>query len=318
MTLHALTRYLAGAICVLGLSAANGQYPEKPIEFVIPFAAGGGADIEGRTLAEEMSTHFGVPVVPVNRAGAGGAVAYSHVNNAAPDGYTVVWNSNSILTVTNLGNVPFGYDSLDHVGRVEFQPMVFAVSARSDWTDLGEFLADCKANPNRYKVANSGTGSATHLGALALMTAAGCEVIHLPIGIQRRNSTVLSGEADAMMGPLTGAINLARANRFRLLVSLSTERNPVIPDVPFAAEVGVPVDFDVFRGLSVPGGTPPEIMNALATAMTRAAESEAFMSLASEVGFTVAPLGVEAFEELLAAEDEKVAGIVRDAGLGNE
>ncbi len=318
MTFHASVRFLIGALCVVGLSAANGQFPEQPIEFVIPFAAGGGADIEGRTLAEEMSAHLGVPVVPVNRAGAGGAVAYTHVNNAPPDGYTVVWNSNSILTVTNLGNVSFGYDSLDHVGRVEYQPMVFAVSSRSDWTDFGEFLADCQANPNRYKVANSGTGSATHLGALALMTAAGCEVIHLPIGIQRRNSTVLSGEADAMMAPLTGAINLARANRFRLLLTLSTERNPVIPDVPFAAESGIPVDFDVFRGLSVPGGTPPEIMNTLATAMTRAAQSEAFTSLASEVGFTVAPLGVEAFKELLASEDDKVAAIVRDAGLNEE
>ena len=306
---------IAGIAWALTVSAAHGQFPDRPIEFVIPFAAGGGADVEGRTLADEMSDVLGVPVVPVNKAGAGGAVAYSYVNNAAPDGYTVVWNSNSILTVTNLGNVSFGYDALDHVGRVEYQPMVFAVSSHSEWTDFGAFLEDCKANPGRYRVANSGTGSATHLGALALMTAAGCNVIHLPIGIQRRNSTVLSGEADAMMAPLTGAINLARANRFNLLLTLSTERNAVIPDVPYAAELGIETEFDVFRGLSVPNGTPPEVVSILAGAMMQAAQSEAFLGLAKEVGFTVAPLGVEEFATLLANDNEKVALIVREAGL---
>ena len=117
-----------GLAASLPIPAALGDFPEKPIEFVIPFAAGGGADIEGRTLAEEMSEILGVPVVPVNKSGAGGAVAYTYINNAAPDGYTVVWNSTSILTVTNLGNVPFGHDAMDHIGRVEYQPMVFAVS----------------------------------------------------------------------------------------------------------------------------------------------------------------------------------------------
>jgi len=312
---RSVRRGIAAFVAAVVLSPALAQFPEQPIEFVIPFAAGGGADIEGRTLAEEMSSILGVPVVPVNKAGAGGAVAYSYVNNAAPDGYTVVWNSNSILTVTNLGNVPFAYDSMDHIGRVEYQPMVFAVNSRSDWADYNSFVEDCRSNPSVYKVANSGTGSATHLGALLLMNAVGCEVIHLPIGIQRRNSTVLSGEADAMLAPLTGAINLARAGRFELLVSLSGGRNPVIPDVPFAGELGIDARFDLFRGLSVPRGTPPEIKARLAEAMARAAQSAEFAELAEEVGFTVAPLEVAEFEALLAAEDEVVASIVRDAGL---
>ena len=295
--------------------AALGDFPERPIEFVIPFAAGGGADIEGRTLAEEMSKILGVPVVPVNKPGAGGAVAYTYVKNTQPDGYTVVWNSNSILTVTNLGNVPFEHDAMDHIGRVEYQPMVFAVNSRAPWSDFNAFVEDCKANPSGFKVANSGTGSATHLGALALMNAAGCEVVHLPIGIQRRNGSVLSGEADAMLAPLTGAISLARANRFRLLVTLSSGRNPVIPEVPFAAELGIDAGFDLFRGLSVPNDTPLEVKSRLADAMTGAAASEAFMGLAEEAGFTVEPLPVDVFEALLLVEDAKIKRILRDAGL---
>lgn len=299
----------------LAASVALGEYPERAIEFVIPFDAGGGADIEGRLLANEMSDILGVPVVPVNKPGAGGAVAYTYVHNAPPDGYTVSWNSTSILTMTNMGNVPFGYDALDHVGRVEYQPVVFAVGANAPWEDFEAFAADCVANPNRFRVANSGTGSATHLGALSLMSAIGCEVIHLPIGTRRRNATVLSGEADAMVGPLTGALSLARANRLRLLVTLGRERNSVIPDVPTATELGVDSEFDVFRGLSVPRGTPVEAKNRLAEAMTQAAASEAFMELAAEVGFTVEPLPTEAFEALMAIEDAKVKAIIANAGL---
>ncbi len=304
-----------GLTTVLPLPVALGEYPEKPIEFVIPWAAGGGADIEGRTLAEEMGKLLGVPVVPVNKSGAGGAVAYTSVKTAAPDGYTVVWNSTSILTVTNIGNVPFEHDAMDHIGRVEYQPMVFAVGSRAPWGDFNAFIEDCQANPSRFKVSNSGTGSATHLGALSLMSAAGCDVVHLPIGIQRRNGSVLSGEADAMVAPLTGAISLARADRLELLVTLSNDRNPVIPDVPSAAELGIDAGFDLFRGLSVPKNTPPAVKTRLADAMVRAAGSESFMELAEEVGFTVAPMPAEAFEALLLIEDAKVKAIVRDAGL---
>ncbi len=310
----AITLSLALGLAVV-LPVAFGEFLERSIEFVIPWAAGGGADIEGRTLAEEMGKLLGVPVVPVNRSGAGGAVAYTYVKNAAPDGYTVVWNSTSILTVTNIGNVPFEHDAMDHIGRVEYQPMVFAVGSRAPWGDFNAFIEDCRTNPNRFKVSNSGTGSATHLGALSLMNAVGCEVVHLPIGIQRRNGSVLSGEADAMVAPLTGAISLARADRLELLVTLSNDRNPVIPDVPSAAELGIDAGFDLFRGLSVPQNTPPAVKSRLADAMMKAATSAAFMELADEVGFTVAPMPAEAFEALLVIEDAKVKAIVRDAGL---
>ncbi len=298
----------------LAASAALAQYPERAIEFVIPFDAGGGADIEGRLLADEMSDILGVPVVPVNKPGAGGAVAYTYVNNAAPDGYTVMWNSTSILTITNMGNVPFQYDALDHIGRVEYQPLVFAVNARSPWSDLETFATDCAASGDVIRIANSGTGSGTHLGALSMMSAVGCEAVHLPIGTRRRNATVMSGEADAMVAPLTGALNLVRAGRLRLLATLSTERNAVIPDVPTATEVGFDARFELFRGLSVPRDTPPEVKRQLADAMAQAAMSDAFMELAAEVGFTVDPMPTEAFEALLATEDA-TAAILETAGL---
>ena len=303
------------AALVLGLalcaSPVAAQYPERAIEFVIPFDAGGSADIEGRLLAEEMSALLGVTVVPVNRPGAGGALAYSYVNEAEPDGYTVMWTSTSILTITNLGNVPFGYDAFDHIGRVEHQPLVFAVAADSPWSGIDSLAGDCDERDRPVRIANSGTGSTTHLGALAIVQAIDCEAVHLPIGTRRRNATVLSGEADAMVAPLTGALSLFRAGRLKFLATLGADRNPVIPDVPTARELDIDVEFDLFRGLSVPKGTPADVKARLAEAMTRAGSSEAFQRLADDLGLTLAPLTLGPFEALLQRENDRVRSIIQ-------
>jgi tripartite-type tricarboxylate transporter receptor subunit TctC len=304
----------AAAVVVLTIPAAA-QTIQGPIEFVIPFGAGGGADIEGRLLAEEMSKVLGVTVVPVNKPGAGGAVTYTYVKNAKPDGRTIAWNSTSILTVTNIGNVDYEHSALDHIGQVEYQPMPFAVRADSPWKTVKDFQADCKKHPGKYKIANSTTGSATHLGAIAIANALGCEVIHLPTGVKRRNAAVLSGEADAMVAPLTGAIKLAKAGKIRLLAIPGPKRNPLIPDVPTMKEQGFDAELLLFRGLSVPKGTPKPIKDKLADAMVKAAHSDAFMKFAAENGFTVETLGVEDFEKVLAAEDVKVKSIMKAAGL---
>ena len=311
-----LARFMVGLVgIVLATASTAADFPSGPIEFVIPFGAGGGADIEGRLLAKEMSNVLGVSVTPVNKPGAGGAITYTYIVNAKPDGYTVAWNSTSVLTTTNLGNTDFDYDAMDHIGRVEFQPQPFVVKAEAPWQTFNDFVADCKENPNTYKVANSGTGSATHVAAIALMNASSCQVIHLPKGIKGRNASVLSGEADAMVAPLTGAIKLTKAGKLRILVVPTAERNAVIPDVPTAHELGYDAELDLFRGLSVPPGTPSAIKGVLARAMRQAAQSDAFMALAETKGFTVSPSGPEEFSSYLSQEDAKVKEILKGAGL---
>lgn len=297
------------------LSMIWAAFPEKPIEFIIPFGAGGGADIEGRVLAKEMSKILGVPIVAINKPGAGGAVTYTFLKNAKPDGYTVAWNSTSVLTTTNIGNVPFEYDALDHVGRVEYQPMVFAVKAGAKWTSLKGFVADCKSNPNTLKIGNSGTGSATHIGAIAVVSAAGCSVIHVPLGIKRRNAGLLSGETNAMIAPLTGAIRLSKAKKIVILAHLSSGKNSVIPGVSSLKELGYNAELDLFRGLSVPKGTPSDIKGKLADAMIKAAQSNAFMDLAKKKGFTIAPMGASEFESYLKRDNMVVKSIMKEAGL---
>ena len=310
-----LSRSLAFLYLVFFAATASAGFPDRPIEFIIPFGAGGGADIEGRLLAKEMSNILGVPLTPINKPGAGGAITYTYIVNSKPDGYTIGWNSTSVLTTTNLGNTDFDYDAMDHIGRVEYQPQPFVVKADSSWKSFQDFVNDCRSNPNTYKIANSGTGSATHTAAIAIMNAINCKVIHLPKGIKGRNASVLSGEADAMVAPLTGAIRLSKAGKLRILAVPTSKRNMVIPDVPTMRDLGYDAELDLFRGLSVAPGTPQSIKDKLFDAMSKAAKSKAFMGLAKKKGFTVDPMGPKAFTALLSNEDNKVKNIFKGAGL---
>ena len=310
-----LSRSLSLFYLIFFAATASAGFPDRPIEFIIPFGAGGGADIEGRLLAKEMSNILGVPLTPINKPGAGGAITYTYIVNSKPDGYTIGWNSTSVLTTTNLGNTDFDYDAMDHIGRVEYQPQPFVVKADSNWKSFQDFVSACRSNPNTYKIANSGTGSSTHTAAIAIMNAINCKVIHLPKGIKGRNASVLSGEADAMVAPLTGAIRLSKAGKLRILAVPTSKRNMVIPDVPTMGELGYDAELDLFRGLSVAPGTPQSIKNKLFDAMSKAAKSKAFMGLAKKKGFTVDPMGPIAFTAMLSNEDNKVKNIFKGAGL---
>jgi tripartite-type tricarboxylate transporter receptor subunit TctC len=294
---------------------AKADWPEKAIELVIPFGAGGGADIEGRLLAKEMSKILGQPVVAVNKPGGGGAITYTYVKNAKPDGYTLAWNSTSIITTTNIGNVPFDYNALDHIGQVEFQPVPFVVKADARWKSFKDFAAECKANPKKLKIGFAGFGSATHMFAVALTKAAGCQAIMLPMKGPQRNAKVLSGEVDAAVHIFIAPLKLVRAGKLRFLAISSEKRNAAVPDVPTAKEMGYNISFDLFRGLSVPKGTPAAIKAKLADAMIKAANSKAFKGRAAKLKFTLAPLGPKAFEAKLAKDNAHMVDLMKQAGI---
>ena len=303
------------AAAVLFAAPAKAEWPEKSIEFIIPFGAGGGADIEGRLLAKEMSKILGQPVVAVNKPGGGGAITYTYVKNAKPDGYTVAWNSTSLLTTTHIGNVPFDYNALDHIGQVEFQPMPFVVKSDSRWKGFKDFAAECRANPNKLKIAFAGFGSATHLAAIALTRAAGCKAIMLPVKGPQRNAKVLSGEADAAVHIFINPLKLVRAGKLRFLVITSAKRNAAVPDVPTAKELGYDLELDLFRGLSVPKGMPAAIKAKLEDAMIKAANSASFKARAKKLAFTLAPLGSKDFTAKLVKANAQVVKIMKAAGL---
>ncbi len=305
----------AAAATLLFSGAAKAEWPEKSIEFVIPFGAGGGADIEGRLIAKAMSKILGQPVVPVNKPGGGGAITYTYVKNSKPDGYTLAWNSTSILTTTNIGNVPFKYTALDHIGQVAQQPIPFVVKKSARWNTLKEFMDECKAKPNTLKVAFAGFGSATHMAGVAMTQLSGCKAIMLPVKGPDRRKMILSGETDAAVDIFFVPLKFVKAGKMKFLAISSGRRNPATPDVPTAKELGLNMEFDLFRGISVAKGTPQAIKDKIEAAMIKAANSKSFAGRMKKLKVTLAPMGQKEFAAKLAAANANIVGIMKKAGI---
>ena len=315
--MHTL-KYLFIGTAAIALTIGNqakAEWPNKAIEFVIPFGAGGGADIEGRLIAKAMSKELGQPVIPINKPGGGGAITYTYVKNSKPDGYTLAWNSTSILTTTNIGNVPFDYTALDHIGQVAQQPVPFVVKKSARWNTLKEFMDECKAKPKTLKVAFAGFGSATHIAGVAMTQLSGCKPIMLPVKAPDRRKMILSGEADAAVDIFFVPLKLVKAGKMKFLAISSGKRNPAAPTVPTAREIGMDMEFDLFRGISVAKGTPTGIKNKLETAMIKAANSPAFSKRMKKLKLTLAPMGQKEFGAKLAKANANIVNIMKQAGM---
>jgi len=304
-------------VLALGLAVqpAAAQYPTKAVEMIIHMEAGSSPDIEGRVFGAELSKVLGKPIVPMNKPGGGGAVAYTHLKNAAPDGYTFAWNSLGILTSTNIGNVPFDYSAFDHVGQVMSQPMIFAVRADSKWKTIQDFIADAKANPGKFKLSNSGTGSSNHIVAEALTQYAGITVNHMPMGMVRQTTALLSGEVDMNSTMSSQIIDLVKAGKVRVLLGSGEKRMETFPDVPTMKEQGYDIALELFRGLSVPKGTPAEAKDKLYDRMMKVSTTKALKDLADKTGLSIVTKNGADFTAYLAKTDGQIKEILKKAGL---
>ncbi|MEW6332644.1 MAG: tripartite tricarboxylate transporter substrate binding protein [Thermodesulfobacteriota bacterium] len=304
-------------VLVWGLTAqpASAQYPTKAVELVIHMEAGSAPDIEGRVFASELTKVLGKPIVPLNKPGGGGAVSYTYVKNAVPDGHTLAWNSMSILTSTNIGNVPFDFTAFDHVAQIMTQPMIITVRADAKWKTMKEFIADAKANPGKFKLSNSGTGSSTHLVAEAVAQYAGITVNHMPLGSVRSSTGLLSGEVDINSTVSSMVIDLVKAGKVRVLLSTGEKRMKTYPDVPTMKELGYDVVLELFRGVSVPKGTPAEVRAKIESAMMQVAKTKAMADLGVKTGLDIEPMSGADFTKYLTKTDGQIKDILKKAGL---
>jgi tripartite-type tricarboxylate transporter receptor subunit TctC len=293
-----------------------GKYPSKPVQFLIPFGAGGSADVMGRVLAKATEKYLGQPLIPINKPGAGGGIMYTALKNSKPDGYTLGWNSTSILTSTNIGNVPFTYEAFNHICRIGITGMPIAVRSDAPWKTFAEFLDYVKKSPGKIKIGNAGTGSGTHLTAALIEQELGLKVIHVPLGAERRIPSLLGGEMDAICVPLPEIAPQVAAGQAKVLVIPSEKRESSFPDVPTLKELGYPIVIELFRGISVPKGTPNDIIKKIEEAFKKGAQQPSFVKNAKQNGFNISFIGSEEFEKYLKNQNELVAKAIKLAGLG--
>jgi tripartite-type tricarboxylate transporter receptor subunit TctC len=251
----------------------------------------------------------------VNRPGAGGAIGYKHVAEQKPDGYSLVWNSNSISTTFHSGQLAFDYRAFDPVARVLVEAPVVAVRADSKWKTLGDLVADAKAQPGKITVGNSGAGSHTHISSVALFKAAGVEVIDVPFPAAQTVPSLLGGHVDALVQLPAALSNHVKNGTVRLLAALTSARDPALPDVPTAREQGFDVSVEAWRGIAVPHGTPKSVVDTLQAAIRRTAMSQEFAQASEKLGVTPAFLPADEFGAMIAKEDMALAKLMSIIGL---
>jgi tripartite-type tricarboxylate transporter receptor subunit TctC len=303
-----------------GTGAAQAQaWPNKPVRLVIGFAPGGAADFVARTIADPLGRLLGQTVTVENKAGAGSSLAADFVAKAPADGYTLLIASPSSISVNPALNPRLNYaKDLVPVTRVTSSPLVVAVNPGAGINSLQELIAAAKARPGVLNYTSSGIGSAPHLGAAHFSKVAGVEMTHIPYkGGAPAIQAVVAGDAQLTFGTPPSVLPMVQAGRLKALAVTSTERTPLVPDVPGTAEAGLPgYSLSFWYGFFVPQGTPPEVGRRLFEAtqqvMQRPEVKAALAREGTEVAMSKSP---EDFVAFLAGDNAFWAKLVKDAGV---
>lgn len=292
------------------------EFPQRaPIEVTVLFPAGSSADVTARMLADGMSRQLNQRVLVVNRPGAGGAIGYKHVATQKADGYSLVWNSNSISTTYHSGQLAFDYSAFEPVARVLVESVVLAVRADAKWKTLGELVADAKSRPKVISIGHSGAGSHTHLSLAALTHAAGIEANEVPFAVAQVVPSLLGGHVDAIVQFPAALAAPLKQGQARLLAQLASARDPSFAEVPTAREQGVDIALDAWRGIAAPKGTPAAVIAMLEKSIRATAESDEFAKGSANLAVRPGFLPAKEFGELIARDDAAISRLMQQIGL---
>jgi len=266
--------FLFVALLVSQLAQAQ-SWPNRPVRFLVPFAAGAGInDIMARLVGQHLGAGLGQPVVIENRAGAGGIAGTEAAAKAAPDGYTFLMTNVSLITSAYLYS-NLSYDpqkDLVPVTLVATSPLILVVNPSVPARSVQEFVAYAKANPGKLNFGSGGVGSTPHLSVELFKSAAGFDAVHVPYkGGAPALNDLIGGQISFMIENMPGTMPFARQGKLRALAITSAERSPLEPALPTMAESGVP-GYEVvgWQGLFAPAGTPREIVARLQSETAKA------------------------------------------------
>ncbi len=311
---------ILAACCAFGASssALAQEFPSRPLRLVVPFPAGGGSDIVGRIVAQELSDRLGQQVVVDNRAGAGGSIGTGTVVRADADGYTLVLASTSEIAVNPAIYSKLDYDTvkdLAPVGVVGTTPMVVIVPAGFGASSIGELVAMSQSRPGALNMASAGNGSFTHLAGELFRSVAGLQWTHVPYkGTAPAVNDVAAGQVQVMFSTLPGASALIGAGKVKPLAVTSAARAPAIPTVPTVRESGVGYDVEYWYGLFVPAATPPAVVARLSAALAESLKAPRLVESFSKQGVTPASMSAAEFAPYVRSEHATWGRVVKESG----
>lgn len=255
--------YIASAMLFGSLGASASEWPKQPVKLVVPFAAGGGTDLLGRTLANELGKIWKQPVIVDNRPGAGGGLGAAIVAKSPSDGYTLLLASGTMFTVNQFIYPKLSYTSqnFDLITKVASGPMVITVNGNVPAKNVRELISYVKANPGKLNFASAGNGSQVHIAGEAFADASGIDMVHIAYkGEGPAYADLLAGTVQMAVGNINAISPLLKTGRIRALAVTGKERAALLPDVPTATEAGLPFEFTGWFALAAPAGTSKELV----------------------------------------------------------
>jgi tripartite-type tricarboxylate transporter receptor subunit TctC len=317
------THLIAAAILAMaGMSGAQAQeYPARTVAVIVPFAAGGPADITGRIVADIFSRHLGQKFVVENVGGAGGTTGALRAARAPADGYTIISGHLGTNALAPAFYPNLGYDpqkDFAPIGLTAEYPELLVVRKDFPANTLKEFVAYAKANSDKLNGGHAGLGSVSYIGCLLLHSAIGIKPTMIPFtGTAPVLNAMLTGQVDYACDPVLGPFGQVQAGNVKALAVAAKKRSPLLPDVPTSHEQGLP-EFDIapFYAVFVPNGTPQAVIDKLANALSKGLNEEAVQKRLTDLGAdSVDPSrrGPKALADLVKRESARLMPILKAA-----
>ncbi|MDM0028353.1 tripartite tricarboxylate transporter substrate binding protein [Variovorax sp. J31P216] len=292
-------------------AGAQGTFPAKPVELVVPYAAGGGTDALARSFADASRKHMDQPMIIVNKPGASGGIGMNDVINAKPDGYRLAIIATDVLTVPLLGIAKLSYRDLQPIAQLNYDPAAITVRADSPLNSLQDFVKAAKASPGSVQVGNSGTGAIWHLAAAALEDKTAVKFNHVPFqGASPAVLALLGGHIDAVAVSPAEVAPHVRAGKVKILAVMADQRVKGYEQVPTAKESGVDLSIGTWRALAAPKNTPPEVMTKLRAIAQQTAAEASFKEATAKLDLGYAYLDAEAFSANLSSDNAKFKQLI--------
>ena len=295
------------------------SYPAKPIRFVVPFAPGGGTDIIGRIVAQQLHENLGQPVVVDNRGGAGSTLGTDIVTKAPADGYTMLLGNISLaFNAWLFKKLPYNaIKDLAPVTLVAVQPNIVVIHPSVPAKSIKEFTDYARSQPGKLSFASAGAGSGTHLEGEMLKDRLKIDLLHVPYkGTGPALTDLIGGQVQMMVSTFASALPHVKSGRLRALGVTSAKRSPAAPDIPTLEESGVPdYDYSTWYALFVPAGTPRTVIDNLNQATRKVLASDDMKQKFDEQGLEPLSSTPAELAAYLRSETEKWGQVVRAAGV---
>jgi len=314
--LRKILAVLAATLAATGAIAQN--YPARPVKIIVPFAAGGPADVYARVLGEKLSRAMGQPFVIEDMPGGGSIVGTAAVQNSPPDGYTLLMMSNThTVNESLIKKKPFELmRDFVPVAPVNYSDLVLVVHPSVPAKTLKEFIALAKAKPGELNYASSGPGTPYHMAGELFKSMAGVDIVHVPYkGSSGARTDILGGQVQMMFDAIPTMAPNVRAGKLRALGTSGEQRSSVLPEVPTVSEAGVPgYEATIWLGIMAPKGTPKEIVDKLNAEITKAANSPETKAEWARQGAVAMSMKPDEFDKYLRQDIEKWAKVVKISG----